>query len=305
MNRFRSASNGLLWEFIPKVPGFLVLLLAGLLAACDGSQNRPEELTVYDSTKYQRVSINYEISGDHDTTLVFIHGWNLNMRYWDDQVRHFKPRYRILNLDLAGHGNSGKDRIHWTVENFARDITNIMQKEGIEKAVLIGHSIGGNIALQISASAPEKILRIIAVDCFKNVGFEITEDFRTGFQDHYAKFKRNYAEMADEVARDNTRTKDREVINRIVKDYKSADPKVALAVYQNVIQSQAMEKAQLRRLPFKLFLINSDYRPIDEEALAKYAPFGYEIIPVYGAGHFPMVEQPVQLNAAIDSALTR
>ena len=281
------------------------LLLIGILAACDGGHSRPDDLTVYESTKYQRVSINYEILGSQDTALVFIHGWNLNMRYWDDQVRHFQSRYRILNLDLAGHGNSGKDRSNWTVENFARDITHIMQKEGIDKAILIGHSLGGNIALQISASVPERILQIIAIDGFKNVGFEITDDFRNGFQDHYAKFKRNYAEMADEVARENTRTKDREVINRIVKDYKSADPKVALAVYQNVIQSQAMEKAQLRRLPFKLYLINSDYSPIDEDALARYAPYGYQLTQVYGAGHFPMVEQPVQLNAALDSVLKR
>jgi pimeloyl-ACP methyl ester carboxylesterase len=290
------------------MPGIYItfaLLLAGLLVGCDGSQSRPSELTVYDSTKYQRVSINYEILGKQDTVLVFIHGWNLNMRYWDEQVRYFQSRYRILNLDLAGHGNSGKDRNNWTIESFARDITHIMQKEGIDKAILIGHSLGGNVALQISTSVPERILRIIAVDCFKNVGFEITDDFRDGFQDHYAKFKRNYTEMADEVARENTRTKDREVINRIVKDYKSANPKIALAVYQNVVQNHAMEKAQLRRLPFKLYIISSDYMPVDEEALAKYAPFGYEIIPVYGAGHFPMVEQPGQLNAAIDSALTK
>lgn len=281
------------------------LFLCILLSACDGTNNRPNELMVYDTTKYQRVSMNYEILGRQDTALIFIHGWNLNMRYWDDQVRHFQSRYRILNLDLAGHGNSGKDRSSWTVENFARDIAHIMQKEDIDKAILIGHSFGGNIALQISTSIPERVLRVVAIDCFKDVGFEITEEFQNGFQDHYAKFKRNYAEMADEAAREKTRTKDREVINRIVKDYKSADPKIALAVYRSVIQSQAMEKAQLKKLPFKLYLINSDYSPIDEDALRGHAPHGYEIIQVYGAGHFPMVEDPQQLNAALDSVLTR
>lgn len=281
------------------------LVLCILLSACDGTNSRPNELMVYDTTKYQRVSMNYEILGKQDTALIFIHGWNLNMRYWDDQVRHFQSRYRILNLDLAGHGNSGKDRSNWTVENFARDIAHIMQKEDINKAILVGHSFGGNIALQISTSIPERILRVVAIDCFKDVGFEITEEFENGFQDHYARFKRNYAEMADEAAREKTRTKDREVINRIVKDYKSADPKIALAVYRSVIQSQAMEKAQLKKLPFKLYVINSDYSPIDEDALREHAPHGYEIIQVHGAGHFPMVEDPQQLNAALDSALTR
>lgn len=305
MNNYNTASKFPLRDFMPRVCIALSLLIAALLSGCDGTHSRPNELMVYDSATYQRVSINYEIFGKQDTALIFIHGWNLNMRYWDEQVRHFQSRYRILNLDLAGHGNSGKNRVHWTVENFARDITHLMQKEGIDKAILIGHSFGGNIALQVSSVVPEKIIKIIAVDCFKNVGFEITDEFQNGFQEHYAKFKRNYSEMADEAARENTRTKDREVINRIVKDYKSADPKVALAVYRNVIQSQAHEKNQLQRLPFKLYLINSDYSPVDEEALGRYAPHGYEIYRIHDAGHFPMVEQPGQLNAALDSVIAK
>lgn len=281
---------------------FVALCIAAFFG-CGSGSDRPAELTPPDSTRYQRVSINYEIQGDQDTCLVFIHGWNLNMRYWDDQVKYFHPRYRILNLDLAGHGNSGKDRSNWTIESFARDIAQIMEKEKVTNAVLIGHSIGANIALYVQEMQPERVIRIIAVDSFKDVGFEITDEFRNDFRDHFAKFKRNYTQMADDFARENTRTKKREVINRIVNDYRSANAKIALAVYSQVIQKHAEEKDRLRKLPFKLYVINSDYSPIDEEALARYAQFGYEIIPVYGAGHFPMVEEPDQLNIALDSAL--
>ncbi len=280
-----------------------VTLCICVVFGCGRSADRPVELASPDSTPYQRVSINYEIQGDQDTCLVFIHGWNLNMRYWDDQVRHFKQRFRILNLDLAGHGNSGKDRSNWTIENFARDIAQIMEKENVTNAVLIGHSVGANIALHVQEMQHNRVIRIIAVDSFKDVGFEITDDFRNGFHDYFARFKRNYVQMADEYARQNTRTKDREVINRIVNDYRSANAKIALAVYSQVIQKHAEEKDRLSRLPFKLYVINSDYTPIDEVALARYAHFGYEIIPVYGAGHFPMVEEPDQLNLALDSAL--
>ena len=274
-----------------------------VIFGCNRSADRPAELSPADSTPYQRVSMNYEIQGTQDTCLVFIHGWNLNMRYWDDQVRHFQQRFRILNLDLAGHGNSGKDRSHWTIENFARDIAQIMEKENVTNAVLVGHSVGANIALHVQEMQPDRVIRIIAVDSFKDVGFELTDDFRNGFRDHFAKFKRNYAQMADDYARQNTRSKNREVINRIVNDYRSANAKIALAVYSQVIQKHAEEKDRLSRLPFQLYVINSDYTPIDEDALARYARFGYEIIPVYGAGHFPMVEEPDQLNIALDSAL--
>jgi sigma-B regulation protein RsbQ len=282
------------------ITGFIVLMVA-----CDGVNNRPDEFSAYDSARYERVSINYEIYGSQDTSLIFIHGWNLNMRYWDEQVKYFKPNYRILNIDLAGHGNSGRDRTNWTVESLARDITNIMEKESINKAILIGHSMGGAVALQVWENVPDKVIQIVGVDCFKNVEFELTDEFKNGFRDHLSKFKRNYSEMADEYARQNIRSKDRTIINRIVRDYRNADPKIALAVYRNVVNKSPVEKEKIQRLPFQLFIIGSDYTPINENALSKYAKLGYEVIPVYGAGHFPMVEQPRQMNAALDTVFRK
>jgi sigma-B regulation protein RsbQ len=281
-----------------------VYLLA-LICGCEGTTSRPEELKAYDSTQFERVSINYEIYGKQDTTLIFIHGWNLNLRYWDDQVKFFKDRYRILNLDLAGHGNSGRDRSNWTVESFARDITTIMEKESISKAILVGHSMGGQIALHVFEAAPEKIIRIVGIDCFKNPEFEITHEFKNDFRVHLSAFKKNYAEMAGEEARKNVRTKNREVINRIVRDYKAADPKTALSIYRNVIPKYAIEKEKLQKLPFPLYIIGNDYIPFDENGLRRYARNGYELIIIPDSGHFPMVEQPQHFNASLDSVLQK
>jgi sigma-B regulation protein RsbQ len=288
-----------------KFPIYICILFLALIWGRCNFSNRSEEFAIYDSSKYERVSINYEIHGDQDTTLVFIHDWNLNLTYWNDQVNRFKSKYRILNLDLAGHGNSGKDRAQWTTESFARDITNILEKESINNAVLVGHALGADVALKVHAAMPQRVIGIVAIETFRNVDFYITEDFVDGLSKELNKFKRNYPEMADEIARKNIRSRNREVINRIVADYKDADPKIALAIYKTMVPNHEQEKDELKALPFKIQIIVSDYAPFDEEALKKYARAGYEINWVHDAGHFPMLEQPGQFEDALEHSIGR
>ncbi|HEY0772371.1 MAG TPA: alpha/beta hydrolase, partial [Sphingobacteriaceae bacterium] len=111
--------------------------------------------------------------------------------------------------------------------------------------------------------------------------------------------------VADEFARKNIRSRNREVINRIVSDYKQADPKIALAIYKNMVPNHEQEKEELQELPFTIDIIVSDYAPFDENALRKYARSGYEITWVHDAGHFPMVEQPNQFYDALAKSLAR
>jgi sigma-B regulation protein RsbQ len=284
---------------------FTYLCIVFCFQACYYNASRSDEFATYDPSKYERVTINYELQGQGDTTLIFIHDWNLNHTYWNQQVDRFKSKYRILNLDLAGHGNSGRDRTQWTAESFARDITSIVEKESIDRAILVGHSLGADVALRVYEFMPVRIIGIIGIETFRNVDFYITEDFVDGLKGELNRFKRNYAEVADEFARKNIRSRNREVINRIVADYKAADPKIALAIYKNMVPNHEQEKEKLKDLPFKIQIIVSDYAPVDEQALKKYARSGYEISWIQDAGHFPMVEQPGLFDQALTQSLGR
>ena len=50
--------------------------------------------------------ISYEVHGAGDPTLVFVHGWSCDARYWREQVPYFSKKYRVITVDLAGHGHS-------------------------------------------------------------------------------------------------------------------------------------------------------------------------------------------------------
>src|SRR4029079_12153946 len=67
-----------------------------------------------------------EVRGKGDTALVFLHGWCGDHEYWKHQVGEFAGDYRIVALDLAGHGESGKDRKEWKVEGLADDVAAVV-----------------------------------------------------------------------------------------------------------------------------------------------------------------------------------
>ena len=56
------------------------------------------------------VDIHYEVHGEGEPTLVFIHGWSCDRSYWQAQVEYFAKQYQVITIDLAGHGESGTNR---------------------------------------------------------------------------------------------------------------------------------------------------------------------------------------------------
>src|SRR5262249_21834308 len=73
------------------------------------------------------LSLVCEVSGKGDTALVFLHGWCGDREYWKHQVPAFAADYRIVTLDQAGHGDSGKDRKAWTVDSLAGDVEAVVK----------------------------------------------------------------------------------------------------------------------------------------------------------------------------------
>ncbi|HTJ52827.1 MAG TPA: alpha/beta hydrolase [Cyclobacteriaceae bacterium] len=291
-----------------------VLLLIPFLAliSCGSSQKeetaKSEEARkffAYDTSLYEPVQIDYHIYGENDTTLLFIHGWNLNQTYWANQVTSLSKRFTVVTLDLAGHGNSGRDRKNWTVEAFAKDILSIIEKESLNQIILVGHSIGGEIALDVCRRAPEKIVGFIGIDNFKDIDFDITPEFKKGFERYLGEFEVDYNGKVEELAARNCKVEDAEIVTRIEEDYKSADPNIAVQILKNMVPYYDTERKRLRKIKVPLHIIASDLSPYNLVALDRYAKAGYSIEWIRGSGHFPMIEKPKPFQRAFEKTLTK
>lgn len=87
------------------------------------------------------VHLYYESHGE-GRPLVFIHAWSLSTRVWWEQVHVFREKYRVITLDLRGHGNSSKTWDGHTVAQYGRDIRHFLMRLHLKDVILIGWSIG-------------------------------------------------------------------------------------------------------------------------------------------------------------------
>jgi len=82
-----------------------------------------------------------------DYTFLMIHGWTESHKYWVEQVEYFSEWFKIVTLDLKGHGKSSKERRGYSIRKLSKDIFELKEKLKLENIILIGHSLGGMVAL--------------------------------------------------------------------------------------------------------------------------------------------------------------
>ena len=112
------------------------------------------------------VSINYERHGDAGEPLVFVHGWTGDVTDWRHQIAEFAGEYRVLAMDLRGHGASDapRDRSTYTVLQFADDVEGLIAHAGFERYHLVGHSMGGATVQEIALRNPAPLLSLTIED---------------------------------------------------------------------------------------------------------------------------------------------
>ncbi|WIY01063.1 alpha/beta hydrolase [Amycolatopsis mongoliensis] len=110
-------------------------------------------------------SIRYSISGPVEgPTVVLVHGWACNRTDFDALTGFLPDEYRVLAVDLAEHGESRSARDAWTIEEFARDVAAVLDAEEVTECVVVGHSLGGAVAVETGRLRPGRVRHIIALD---------------------------------------------------------------------------------------------------------------------------------------------
>ena len=104
------------------------------------------------TTKINDVDINYTIFGNPEgINIVLLHGWGQNIEMMIPIGEYLKKDYRIVIIDLPGHGKSSIPTYPWTVNDYALAIKELLEKKN-KNPVLIGHSFGGKISFYIQVN---------------------------------------------------------------------------------------------------------------------------------------------------------
>jgi pimeloyl-ACP methyl ester carboxylesterase len=241
------------------------------------------------------VRIRYHHSGSGPVTLVFVHGWLCDSRYWRLQEPEFSSRYEVITVDLAGHGESGFGREAWTLPAFGQDVATVVRAAASHDVVLIGHSMGGAVIVEAAHVLGKRVIGLVAVDSLRQDFFE--PHLPEGYREDFTRMTRElvaatmFVPESDPVLRD-----------AIVADMSQGPEYVGLAIF-GALPGYDLA-ASLAQLTVPLVLINSDYLPTDVARIeAATRELGFETMS--GAGHFVMLEQPMQFNELLESTLAR
>src|SRR5579871_2739410 len=116
------------------------------------------------------VHIDYRVWGKGEPAVILIHGWSCDSNYWSAQIDALKAKYTVVALNLAGHGASESNRKDWSMANFGQDVAAVARRIDNRQIVLVGHSMGGDVALEAAPLIGDRVIGIVAVDSLKGIG---------------------------------------------------------------------------------------------------------------------------------------
>jgi len=266
----------------------------------EGLRTYPESRGIAFATDQTRIY--FTAGGSGERALVFIHGWTCNRTNWAFQMKSFAPRYRVVSIDLGGHGESDQDRTDYSIPGFGADVVSVLELLDIRRAVLVAHSMGGSVALEAANQAPDRIVSVVGVDNFKDRGHRFSES-------QIKEFNRPLEEHYDSTIRDMSRRMfhpqtDRRLVQRIVSEMAQTPQNVAVAAFTaaNRYSSRELDTA-LRRFGRPLYLINSDRSPTQAHKFKDLVPEFHPRI-LRSSGHFPMLEKPQEFDRELRSVLS-
>lgn len=106
--------------------------------------------------------VHYEAIG-RGKPLLFIHGWLGSWRYWVPAMEELSGRYRAYAFDLWGFGDSDRLRAHYTIEAYTDLLRDFLDQLGIWRVPIVGHALGGVVALQFAAQSPDRVEQLMCV----------------------------------------------------------------------------------------------------------------------------------------------
>jgi pimeloyl-ACP methyl ester carboxylesterase len=110
------------------------------------------------------VKIQLAIWEGNGKQILCVHGITANCRFWDCLASALAPHHRVIAIDLRGRGLSDKPPTGYSIEHHCKDILALMNDQGLQRPVLMGHSLGAFISLVFAAQYPQRVDRLILVD---------------------------------------------------------------------------------------------------------------------------------------------
>jgi pimeloyl-ACP methyl ester carboxylesterase len=245
------------------------------------------------------VKLAYDTAGSGEPAIVFVHGWACDRTYFAPQFEHFGLRHPVITVDLRGHGDSGKPEARagiYDIEELRDDVLAVARAAGLDRPVVVGHSLGGLVALACAARVdevraavmvdPGPILNAASLEFFGQAAESIEHDDDGSWR---RKFVSGMFLPSDTVRRE-----------EIISGMTELAPTIAAELVRAMKRFDG--RAALASVAVPLLSIGSA-APSDAAADLLDACPTITVGQTVGSGHFNQLEVPEQVNAMIERFL--
>ena len=240
----------------------------------------------------------YDVAGNGDPPLVFLHGWCGDRSFFAPQFDHFSATHRVVALDLPGHGESPAPA-ECTIDALASEVVALVGHLELEPSVLFGHSIGAMVALALTQQMPDLVRAVVMTDpppLSKEVWKGFAAELIPSFQgpDGPAGRRRFVEQMF-------LPTDDADRRAQIIKTMCAVPNAIAIPMVKAMAAFDSV--AVLRECDVPILVIASAVPTNDSSFLLQANPT-ITIGQTVGAGHFHQLEVPEQVNPMIERFLS-
>lgn len=250
-----------------------------------------------------------ECEGD-GVPLIFIHGWGVDGRIWRQQMKHFSKTYKVVSVDLPGHGKSSWENV--SLQCMAQGLKEVCEQLDLKSCIFVGSSFGGMLALKLFDLAPQLFKKMVFVGSMPK--FSKSADYPFGLDiDKIRKLdgqvEHDYPEIINVFFR-SLFTKEERSSRRYkwLQKFKRTDAapmKPALRAYLDILEHEDLREvlAQLT-LPTQ-FITGRE----DTICTAQTIDFLRSSVPsaqfdfFEKCGHFPFLSKPYEFNQVLESFL--
>ena len=244
------------------------------------------------------VSLKYEDSGlATGTTLLFVHGWTCDRTFFAPQMAFFAARYRVVSLDLRGHGQSDKPLGNYPIEQYSEDIWALIRYLKLTKVIAIGHSMGGSIVLDMASANSGEMIAIVMLDPASFVRtaevLRSVENLLTHLRANDKAYQKDFI-----LTKRFLPTSNKAITDKVLATMLATDNDVAVSAMIGLLAFDAIGAAAKCVIPA---LHVAATPPLNlPERMSYYLPTvvnGWTV----GAGHFHQLEAPDQVNLMIEA----
>lgn len=290
----------------------IFLLIVCVLVKCNtkpkeqGGNNEPVK-----TAEQWKSAIHYTEHGNGDTALVFVHGWGINSSYWNNQVNYFKNRFKVVTVDLAGHGVSPAYTKEASLEQLATGVDSVIGYLKLKHIILIGHSMSGDVNLHVMNRFPENVIGFIGIDNLQEAGRTPSAEDEKMFAQFYHAAKKDYTGTIRQFSGGSLfhPKTDSAIIKRVMDDVLRLDSTYSLSLFRSMSEQYKAEQQIIPKMKIPLVLVICQDSLEKRKYLDSLCNGNYAYWTIKESGHYPMIEKPeefnIQLEKAINYAISR